>query len=157
MFKKNYKRVIYLLLVIVWMTTVFTFSNQKGEESQKTSSSITKLIVQIITYNKNLTESEQKILIEKTDFIIRKCAHFSLYALGGVLIYNYINTYYVKQNKKICISIILGIIFAITDEFHQFFISGRSAQILDVCIDSLGIVVGVILIKLLKKQKPLYN
>ena len=69
MFKKNYKRVIYLLLVIVWMVTVFMFSNQKGEKSQKTSSSITKLIVQIITYNKNFTESEQKILIEKTDFI----------------------------------------------------------------------------------------
>lgn len=142
----KYKQLIYLLLVIMWMLTVFIFSNQNGTASQKTSSSITKIVVKVLTYNKNLTEESKNVLMTKTDYIIRKLAHFSIYMLGGILIYNYINTYSIKPNRKLIISIIFGITYATTDELHQYFIAGRSSQILDVFIDTLGIITGVILI-----------
>lgn len=150
---KKYKQLIYLLLVIMWMLTVFIFSNQNGEMSQKTSNSITKIVVKVLTYNKNLTEESKNVLMTKTDYIIRKLAHFSIYMLGGMLIYNYINTYSIKPNKKLIISIIFGITYAITDELHQYFIAGRSSRILDVYIDSLGIIVGTIFINLINKTK----
>ena len=45
----NKKRIIYGILVIVWMAVIFAFSNQNGEESQKTSGYFTDKVVQIIT------------------------------------------------------------------------------------------------------------
>ena len=156
MSKEKYKKVISLALVIIWMLIVFAFSNQKGEESQKTSSFVTEIIVKIVTYNQNLTESEKIILIENTDYIVRKLAHFSIYLVGGVLIYNYINTFDLKTNKKFIISIMIGVLYAASDELHQYFVPYRNARILDVCIDSLGIITGVILLSLIKKWGEVY-
>lgn len=155
MSKENAKKIIYLVLVIIWMIAVFMFSNQKGDESQKTSNTVTKIIVKILTYNQNISENEEETLIEKTDYIVRKIAHFSIYLLGGVLIYNYINTFDIETKKKIIISIVIGILYAVFDEFHQYFVGGRSARIFDVCIDSLGIIAGVTIIYLTQKNKSL--
>jgi len=154
--KDKCKKRAYLALIILWMLTVFLFSNQNGEESQKTSNFVTEIVVRILTYNQNISEIQELNLIEKTGYIVRKFAHFSIYLLGGILICNYINTFDIKTNKKIIISIIIGVLYAAFDEFHQYFISGRSAQILDVCIDSLGIIVGVILISIIKKWGEVY-
>lgn len=158
MTKNKCKKIIYLVLVLIWMLTVFLFSSQNGEESQSTSGKITRVIVEIFTYNSNITESEKLELIEKIDYYIRKLAHFSIYALGGILIYNYINTYNINRKKVVLISILIGVIYAISDESHQYFTVGRSARILDIFIDSFGIVTGVIIISIVKKVKrPLYN
>ena len=42
-----------------------------------------------------------------------------------------------------------------TDEIHQLFISGRSGEIRDVCIDSLGVITGIIilLIILIRRER----
>ena len=152
------KRAIYLILIIIWMLTIFMFSNENGDESQRTSRSITQIVVKILTFNQNITEEQELHLIESTDYIVRKTAHFSIYVLGGILIYNYINTFNLKRNKKIIISILVGIVYAMCDEFHQYFVADRSAQILDVCIDSLGGITGVTSVYLIKNiKKPLNN
>ena len=62
--KKNKYKIIYLVLVLIWMLTVFMFSSQNGEQSQNTSGKVTQLIVEMITHNKNITEYEKLELIE---------------------------------------------------------------------------------------------
>lgn len=151
MAKEKIKKIIYLAFIIIWMLTVFMFSNENGNESQNTSRNVTKAIVKIITYNKNILEEQEIALIEKTDYFIRKLAHYSIYLLGGILIYNYINTFNLKVSKKIIISIIIGGLSATFDELHQYFVADRSARIFDVCIDSLGVITGVTLIYLIKR------
>lgn len=158
MTKEKVKKFIYLILIILWCLTVFMFSGQNGEQSQSTSKRVTKIIVQALTQKQNLTEEQKSQLIENTDYAVRKLAHFSIYTLGGILIYNYINTFKLKARRKIIISIITGVIYAAFDEFHQYFVAERSAQILDVCIDSLGVITGTTLIYLVRKiKKPLNN
>lgn len=158
MTREKYIKIINLILIIIWMLTVFIFSNENGAKSQSTSRIVTKTIVKIFTCNQNLTQDETTKLIENTDYIVRKLAHFSIYILGGILILNYINTFKGKANKKIVISIIIGVLYAMLDEFHQYFISGRSAQVLDICIDSLGVITGVSLINIIEKfRRPLNN
>ncbi len=155
MTKEKYKKIIYVILIIIWMLTVFMFSNQNGDKSQSTSKMVTKIIVQIFTQNQNLTEEQTTKLVEDADYVVRKLAHFSIYALGGLLIYSYINTFNLKNNKKIIISIIIGVLYATFDEFHQYFVDDRSAQILDVGIDSLGILTGTTLLHIIKDKKSL--
>lgn len=38
-----------------------------------------------------------------------------------------------------------GTLYAVTDEFHQMFVPGRSCEIRDMCIDSCGVATGVLI------------
>ena len=51
------------------------------------------------------------------------------------------------------IAIISCIIFAILDETHQIFTSGRTPQVLDTIIDSVGAATGIIIISKLQEKK----
>ena len=83
--------------------------------------------------------------------IIRKLAHFTEYLILGILV---INMFTKNNAKKSCLlSILLCIIYATSDEIHQFIIPGRACQIKDILIDSVGSITGVYLFKLLKKRK----
>ena len=67
---------------------------------------------------------------------------------------NYAYTTKNTTKQKILYSIAFGGGYAVTDELHQFFVPGRSAQVLDVGIDTAGVIIGIIiylaLIKILK-------
>ena len=139
---KNYiVRPVFLIFAVIWMITVFKFSNQPADTSQNTSLNLTKRIVNVFFAGKSSIEKEQ--ITDKLDPYIRKLAHFTLYAIGGILIANYINTYNIKDKNKIIYSIGIGATYACTDEFHQLFVEGRSGQLTDVLIDSLGVATGV--------------
>ena len=139
---KNYiVRPVFLIFAVIWMIIVFKFSSQPADTSQNTSLNLTKRIVNVFFAGKSSIEKEQ--ITDKLDPYIRKLAHFTLYAIGGILIANYINTYNIKDKNKIIYSICIGATYACTDEFHQLFVEGRSGQLTDVLIDSLGVATGV--------------
>ena len=91
---------------------------------------------------------------------MRKLAHFSEYGLGGILFISLFSTYDWSDRKKIITSTLLGVWYAITDEFHQTLIPQRHGGIEDVWIDSLGVMTGVIgmliilkIVKIIKNKK----
>lgn len=144
----------YLLPVIIWMMVVFCFSNQPGENSSDISKGVTAKIVNILTTNTNLIDEDKIEIISKVDPIIRKMAHYTIYMVGGILIANYINaSYKLSSNKKVLLSILIGMCYAGTDEFHQTFIYGREGRIVDVYIDTLGVITGVSIFLLVNKIK----
>ena len=134
-------RIILIILIILWMYLVFGFSGQDGEQS----SGISYKISMILTGN----NEEIAIIIEP---YVRKVAHFAEYAIGAILIYLLLYTFQ-KISSKIrnISSIIITIIYAISDEIHQLYIPGREGKIVDVYIDTLGIITGVIFINILIK------
>lgn len=151
---KKQIKIFKIILIVIWMTVVFTFSNEGGTKSSNTSRKVTEVIVQTIS-DKSIDENEQ--LIEKTDKIVRKLAHYTIYTIGGILIFSYVNTIDKSKKEKILYSIAFGACYAVTDEIHQFFVSGRSARIFDVGIDTLGVITGIgiylLIIKIIKTTK----
>ena len=90
--------------------------------------------------------------ISKITFIIRKSAHFSEYFVLYILLFNVIKNYI--HSKKIILYSIMGvIIYAASDEFHQYFVPGRSAAIKDVFIDTCGGIAASIVNNLFYKVK----
>lgn len=88
-------KIILIILVLIWMSTIFYFSSQPGDESKTTSSTVTKTIAKII-YDEtaeNYLEKEQAL-----DPIIRKLAHYTIYLIRRNN-YNNIHTYI--QTKKL--------------------------------------------------------
>lgn len=144
----NKKQIIYALLIIIWMAIVFIFSNQPSDVSSKTSGSITEKVVQAITKdNKKITQSQRDTI----ETVIRKCAHFGLYLIGGILTTNFINTTKVQGKRIIIYAILFIFVYAITDEVHQLFVPGRSGEIRDVFIDTAGGSCGTLLFIISRK------
>ena len=50
--------------------------------------------------------------------------------------------------KKLAIAALLTVLYAASDEFHQSFVPGRSAVASDVLVDSCGVIVALIALKL---------
>ena len=98
---------------------------------------------------KNLIE------VDKFSKIIRKLAHFTEFMLLGIIF----SLYYLNKgiNKYYLVTIIHGIIVAIIDETIQLFIPGRAGLITDVLIDTLGLIIGVIIILYYKNRGDLKN
>lgn len=132
------KNKISLLLVILWMIFIFVMSSFDATSSSNQSNFIVDIITSII----NIKD------IGLLSLIIRKLAHFIEYFILGILVINFITRY----DKKIIIAILLCIIYATSDEIHQIFVPGRSCQIIDIMIDSLGSIMGVYLYKLITKK-----
>lgn len=150
--KINIIRMILIILLICTFGIIFGFSNQNGEESSGISTKITKIILEKSKKYQNSNENEKQIIFKKSQKIIRKLAHFSIYTLVGFLLMWLFVTFNQLTNKKrALISIIIGIIYASSDEIHQKFIAGRSPQITDVYIDTLGVILGVLIVILLVK------
>lgn len=146
--KKIQIKILKIILILIWMTTIFIFSGQQGIESGETSRKFTIAIIKIIT-GKSLALDDP--FVEGIQLFIRKMAHFTIYAIGGYLIMNYEHTTEKTMKPKILYSIAIGGGYAIIDEIHQFFVAGRSARILDVVIDALGVTTGVFIYLLIRK------
>lgn len=144
------KNIKYIILIIIWMIIVFMFSMENGNKSANTSKTTTIKIVNIITKNLSITEQEKNDIVDKLDPIIRKLAHYTLYTIGGILIINYTDKLDIEKRKKIIYAIIIGILYAITDEIHQYFVPSRSGRILDVCIDTAGVITGIVIFIMVK-------
>jgi VanZ family protein len=49
-------------------------------------------------------------------------------------------------------ALLVGVIYGLTDEFHQFFVPGRSASIIDWIYDSLGILLAIIVFRVILQK-----
>lgn len=140
---------IKIILVITWMIVIFMFSNQVATESTKLTEDLTNNVIDVV--DKDINEEGRNNIIEYIFVPLRKSAHFFVYFILGILIYSLLIEH--KFKHKFMLTLILVLLYAITDEFHQTFIPGRSAAIKDVFIDLSGGMVGTSLIILFYKIK----
>lgn len=91
------------------------------------------------------------------DFVFRKVVHISEYCILVILILRaFFLTTGLAVSKIYFLSTLLSILYAISDEIHQYFVPGRNCSVYDVLVDTVGIVIGIFLwhkskYKLLKK------
>ena len=142
------KKTISIISLILWMIVIFSFSSADANKSTGTSDKVITTMIEIkdkITNNET-PNNEKEIIVKNSSFYIRKIAHITEYLILGFLMFNLLKQYSVTN---IYYAIGLSILYSCTDEFHQLFISGRSGSIRDVLIDSIGILIGTYLYKLL--------
>jgi VanZ family protein len=70
------------------------------------------------------------------DLILRKGAHTTEYAVLAVLL--------VRAIGREAPALALGILYAASDELHQAFVRGRHASPIDVAIDTVGLLIGLL-------------
>lgn len=136
--EKNTKKIVNIVLLIIWLFVIFYFSNQAGNLSSSLSDNLTLFIFNNIT----------DFLI----FIVRKIAHISEFFILAILMYNVFKDY-LSSKKSYLITFILSILYACSDEIHQLFVVGRECLPRDVVIDAVGIILALIFIKVYNNRK----
>ncbi len=132
-----------IILLILWMGLIFSFSNQTGTSSSSLS---TKVLTRIaVTIDKDMTDEEIDEFVDKYSFIIRKVAHLTIYFILGILAYINLKEYMKVTPALVIYSIIFCLVYASTDEIHQLLVNGRSGNIYDVILDTCGSTLAILL------------
>lgn len=149
--KTNLCRAISIILLVAWMITIFAFSSQNSNKSSATSSAFVENFISTIYPQFDDLSVEKQL--KTTDFItvfVRKAAHFFEYFILGILS---LTTIYLFKKYKLfnccIISFMFCVIYAISDEVHQYFVPGRACRVIDVCVDSAGAISAIVLLSII--------
>jgi len=89
------------------------------------------------------------------DFIVKKTAHMTEYAIFTVLLYRAFLGGGASKKKAFLYAFLVCVLYAMTDEFHQSFTPGREPTLRDVGFDTIGSSIAIYsLWKLLPKAQP---
>ena len=132
---KTTYRIITALLLILWVAFIFSNSMDNADASTLKSGAVLALLRRILG-------SEGAAL---TEFIVRKTAHFTEFAIEGVLLFLVVKGYTTRPLWFLGWPLLAGLMTALTDETIQLFSPGRSSQVTDVWIDFAGVVTGTLL------------
>ena len=80
---------------------------------------------------------------------IRKSAHFSVFMFLGVFASITLFLGFRRKRWAAPTALVFCVLYAMTDEFHQIFVEGRGAEFSDVCLDSMGALIGILLVSLI--------
>ena len=157
---KHIIRYLLMIAIVVVCCIIFKFSSDVSQASSDKSVKVSGSIIDIFLDGKNMTDEEKTAKINEIEHTVRKLAHFSIYFVLGVLLMLTAQTFKAHNYERFNISVMLAFLYACSDEFHQFFVPGRSAEFRDICIDIIGASIGIILIlcifliiKLVQKSK----
>jgi VanZ family protein len=78
------------------------------------------------------------------DLLIKKGGHAVGYGLLGLSYYHALPRRLTKLYRGIT-AILMAILFALSDEYHQSFVQGRSSSLTDVFVDTVGASIAVVL------------
>ena len=160
---------IHITVTILIMAFIFIQSALPGDLSGAESNVLVELITRIF-----------KIDSETLSFIVRKIAHFTEYLILGVFLALDARDFAGRRRDPAygmgqglrqrsehgpwqesaasatvslwLIAYLIGTLYAVTDEFHQSFVPGRSCELRDMMIDSAGVAAGALVLLLMKKK-----
>ncbi|MBU5467322.1 VanZ family protein [Virgibacillus sp. MSJ-26] len=141
------------IAVILWMALIFYLSHQPSSVSSGLSSGLLMSI---------LNRVEGIIPFEGLDMgtlhhLFRKSAHFIAYLILGMLCFNALKKSYPHAVKSATLAFLICVLYAISDETHQLFIPGRSGEVRDVFIDSLGSITGISIYYMIAQLKKIVS
>lgn len=142
---KKVTRIIFLLGVIIF---IFYMSSQNGIKSNSYN-------VEIVNFLRIKGGIDLYSLFgeNSVDIIIRKLGHFLEFSILSIASYLVFTVF--KVRRATISTCVFCILLAAVDEMHQLFVLGRTSSVIDVIIDSVGMMmtVGVIsLIRIIKYE-----
>jgi VanZ family protein len=81
-------------------------------------------------------------------FLIRKLAHCSEYAIFGLLLYHSVEPRHPERwdTRGAFGALVVAGLYSLADEYHQSFVPGRTASLVDCGIDTAGALLGLVLL-----------
>ena len=148
---RTFLKPLSFLPAILLMYMIFSFSAQEGEISSTVSYKVSHIIVETAdhVFDMGMDDYQISYFATKINSVTRKLAHMTEYFLLAIAVSFPL---YVYGLHGILLMILAGgicIAFACGDEYHQSFVAGRAASMKDVGIDSIGVFIGIILVRII--------
>jgi len=150
LYNSSWIRAIAIILCIAWAGFIFSMSAEVATDSAERSDGITTLIISLLFKGFNdMTEAEQTEFMLTVEHVVRKIAHFCIFAVLGLLISVASYGFAEYRRTHFLRTLIIGTLYAASDELHQYFVPGRGPKVSDVLIDSAGVACGAVFVLLI--------
>lgn len=150
--KNTIKTCVFGALALCVMTAIFAFSHQTGASSSQVSNRVGKVVLVMLGITVPEGQSASSVVIF-WGLTVRSLAHIFLFAVLGITLFLTFNSAFVIKCEKsrrtvfyaAACALIVSLLYAVSDEVHQYFVSGRTASFRDVMIDASGFVCSIII------------
>lgn len=148
---RNLLKPLSFIPALFLMYMIFSFSGQTGDVSSQLSFKVSCKIVEAGDYifDANLEQWQIEEWADKIHFITRKLAHMTVYFALAVAVSFPLYVYGMHGFLLMLTAGIICVGFACGDEYHQSFVAGRGPSAKDVAIDSVGIFLGIIVVRII--------
>lgn len=132
------KRYIWCAVTALYVLFIFSNSMKTADLSSADSGAVLRMVQQALAF----VGADSGVI---TEHVIRKTAHFTEYAVLGVLLSNCFRMFIMPVDRRILSQALVSFLVPFADETIQLFTAGRSGQISDVWLDCSGAAFGTIL------------
>ncbi len=137
------KKISYLLLSLLIIAFIFGNSMMDATDSNSESRFLTAFVQNVLNW------LGFHVPIGELHHAIRKCAHFTEYALEAFFVAKTLTAFRVRRQTWLAYALLIGLLTAVIDENIQLYSIGRSGQVTDVLLDFSGTIVGVVMAMLI--------
>ena len=146
------RQVVLWLEAVAWMGLIFSFSGDSF------ASSHTLAVLQYCNKLFHLSLTGETLLL--LNVAIRKAAHFGNYFVLGLLVYRALAGSLFRFTLRFaCWTTVAGLLYALSDEYHQSFTRFRTPSLYDSGLDFVGVVAAQLFIlltsRLFRSKAPL--
>jgi len=133
-------------VVLLWVVTVAWAGTISVLSTGAYSSSVTGLLLAQLLFSLHIHLAPHTFAT--VHFFIRKLAHCTEYAVFALLLYHSFEPRHPERwdNRGALSAVIIAGLFSLTDEYHQSFVPGRTASLVDCGIDTAGALLGMVLL-----------
>lgn len=124
-----------VMLMTATMLAIWLFSDQNATQSSSLSGELAVLL-------KKMPIVRVLVQLDESGLILRKLSHVAIYAVLGLNMSAALRSALTTRGT-LGLSLSLGTLYAVSDEFHQSFVPGRLASLRDVLIDIGGLILGI--------------
>lgn len=136
--------------MIIWVAVIFAFSLQPAKDSSRLSLGVGYFLTKLLPGEISETIlSLRPMQLSFLHTLLRKAGHFSEYFILGMLSINAFLR--IEFSYKKWLGLWVCVLVAVIDETIQLFVSGRSGQISDVLLDSVGSLCGIAMVLIIRK------
>lgn len=146
------------LLVLAMMTVIFCFSAENAEQSTEQSGKVVDIVIDVAVPDFDRKPvAEQQSILSKASHLVRKGGHFTEFSALGFFLMLHVFAAGRRDETKApggsgrksrrfrwLWALIPGVLYAASDEIHQIFSDGRGPSVLDVLLDSSGVIFGIL-------------
>ena len=139
--RDSFPLLFWIFLTVLPVIATLLFSSQNAQMSGELSLRILKWLLRHFPLLSAFGS------VSRLHWLVRKAAHFTLYFIFGCGLRGLLS--YQRRVPAVPAVIGVGAAYAVSDEFHQRFTSGRYASPFDVGIDTCGVIAGCAFVSLL--------
>lgn len=129
------------VIVVAWALFIFTLSHQPAHVSRDVSLATTAIVKETV----QTINPDRVVEMRDLHSTVRQLAHVFLYLVLGVLLVYSLGQRSGVRLRHALVAMIFCILYAISDEIHQMYVPGRTAEVVDVVYDGAGAAAGILI------------